>query len=77
MVQGQVYYFIDHGNGMEIQFDSMDKGIIYTGFCVTPSLSSFSRNAAVTLYDAGDIRLPTAAEIAHLQRCVSADKYVP
>jgi hypothetical protein len=77
MVQGEVYYFADHGNGMEIQFDHMDKGLIYTTIAVVPSLSSFTRNASLTVYDAGTIRLLTAAELAHLQRCVSADKYVP
>lgn len=77
MVQGEIYYFADHGNGMEIQFDHMDKGLIYTTIAVVPSLSSFTRNASMTVYDAGAIRLVTAAELAHLQRCVSADKYVP
>lgn len=77
MVQGDIYFFADHGNGMEVQFDRIDKGIIYTTFCITPSQSLFSRNAPVTVYDAGDIRLATAGEIAHLQRCVTADKYVP
>jgi hypothetical protein len=80
MVQGEIYFFADHGNGMSVvEFDRLDKGTgtIYSTFSITPLQSLFSRNAPGTVYAAGDIRLATSGEIAHLQQCIIADRYIP
>lgn len=79
MVQGDYYYFTDHGSGMGIvQFDHLAKGGIYTMSGITPSESRFISNAVWgTVFDAGDIREATSIEIAHLQSCVAAGRYVP
>lgn len=79
MVQGELYYFADHGNGMSIvQFASLDnKGNISTTFSITPSQSLFSRAGLWgTVSDAGNIREATQAEITHLHQCIIADEYV-
>ena len=80
MVQGEMYYFADHGNGMSVvQFAALDnKGNISTTFSITPTQSLFSRAGLWgTVDDAGDIRVATQAEITHLHQCIIADAYVP
>jgi hypothetical protein len=78
MVQCEYYYFSDHGSGVEIaQFDRMDKGGIYTTFAIAPFQSIFSHNSSRTVYDAGNIQQASSTEIAHLQQCITAGRYIP
>ena len=79
MVRGNYYYFTDHGSGQAIvQFDHLTKGGVYTISGITPSESRFITNAVWgTTFDAGDIRDATSSEIAHLQNCVAAGRYIP
>lgn len=79
MVQGDYYYFSDHGSGQAVvQFDHITKGGIYAMSGITPSESRYISNAVWgTVFDAGDISEATSSEIAHLQACVAAGRYIP
>lgn len=79
MVQGDYYYFSDHGSGPDaIQFDHLAKGGIYIMSGVTSSQSLFIPSGLWgTVFDAGNISAAAPSDIAHLQRCVAAGTYVP
>jgi len=78
MVRGQYYIIWDHGSGIfKVQFDRLDKGVIYSYFSIRPSQSRYAVDDPITVVDAGNISAASAAEIAHVQRCISAGSYVP
>jgi hypothetical protein len=78
MIRGHYYILWDHGAGVyKVQFDRLDKGIIYSTFSIRPSQTLFSRDASCTVYDAGNIQEASATDIAHVQRCVNAGSYTP
>lgn len=78
MQQGGYYYFWDHGSGaMVVQFDRMENDTIYSTYSMTPQQSKFSSNSSCTVYDAGNIGLPSLADILHLLRCILAGIFVP
>ena len=77
MVQGEYYYFWDHGSGaMVAQFDRYDNDTIYNTYSITPQQSLFAHNTSCTVYDAGNIQLASVAQILHLLRCILAGLYV-
>ena len=78
MVRGQYYIIWDHGSGIfKVQFDRLDKGIIYSYFSIRPSQLRYAVDDPITVVDAGNISAASAAEIAHVQRCINAGSYVP
>jgi hypothetical protein len=79
MIQNGIYYFADHGNGMEIaQYDRMEGNNVYTSYSIRPSALSFSGPKLWgTTSDTGAIRLATPGEILHLLACITAGIYVP
>lgn len=79
MVQNGIYYFADHGNGMEIaKYDRTENGNIYTFASIRPSTLSFSGPGLWgPIANTGAIRLATLGEITHLLACIAAGIYIP
>jgi hypothetical protein len=79
MVQNGIYYFADHGNGMEIaKYDRMENGNVYTFASIRPSTLTFNGPGLWgPVANTGAIRLATLGEIAHLLACIVAGIYVP
>lgn len=79
MVQGDFYYFSDHGSGLSVaQYDRTEGNNIYTFADIKPLLLLFEGPGLWgTVSDAGSIRAATTDEIAHLLLCILAGRYIP
>jgi hypothetical protein len=79
MIQNGIYYFADHGNGMEIvQYDRMESNNVYTFYRIRPSSLLFSGAGLWgPVANTGAIRFATPGEILHLLACITAGIYVP
>jgi hypothetical protein len=79
MVQNGIYYFADHGNGVEVaKFDRMEGDNVYTFASIRPSTLTFNGPGLWgPAANTGAIRLATLSEITHLLLCIAAGIYVP